>query len=195
MERSSFIHTQRSLAVPRRLLEGVEIWTVSANGKKIEPAILTLGEDKFTIYINIKRQKAGFFLRRVSSADSTHHDANGNSIALGGKEKDKRIIDIGAVDRIQRGQTSIVGRGGRRQSDTAMGAGSGTTDRSFSIIFRGERQLDLMAADPMDRDEILDGLKHIILTYQEAKQKVGSDVLLLRYVWLEADKVRTAGKK
>jgi len=66
-----------------------------------------------------------------------------------------------------------------------------TNDRSFSIIFRGERQLDLLAADPMDRDEILDGLKHIILTYQEAKQKVGADVLLLRYVWLEADKDKT----
>lgn len=224
MERSSFIHTQKSLSVPRRLLEGVEIWVVSSNGKKIEPAILMLGPDKFTIYINIKRQKPSFFMRRVSSAESAHHDANGNSIALGGKEKDKRVIDIGAIDRIQRGQASIVGRGGRlrqsdtsmyrgggggqaalggkggkfRQSDTSVGAGSANeanprvaAERSFSIIFRGERQLDLMAADPMDRDEILDGLKHIILTYQEAKQKVASDVLLLRYVWLEADKDKT----
>lgn len=196
MERSSFIHTQRSLSVPRRLLEGVEIWKVTSNGKKIDPAVLILGPDKFTIYINIKRQKPSFFLRRVSSAESTHHDANGNSLVIGGKEKDKRIIDIGAVDRIQRGQTSIGGRGGRRQSDAAVILGNEgqprvNSDRSFSIIFRGERQLDLMAADAMDRDEILDGLKHIILTYQEAKQKVGSGVLLLRYVWLEADKDKT----
>lgn len=223
MERSSFIHTQKSLAVPRRLLEGVDISVVSSNGKKIEPALLTLGPDKFTIYINIKRQKPSFFMRRASSTESAHHDANGNSIALGGKEKDKRVIDIGAIDRIQRGQASIVGRGGKlrqsdtsmyrgggaqaamvgkggkfRQSDTSVGNGSTNqangrvaTERSFSIIFRGERQLDLMAADPMDRDEVLDGLKHIILTYQEAKKMVASDVLLLRYVWLEADKDKT----
>ena len=195
MEKSSFIRTQKSLAVPRRLLEGVEIWKVTSNGKKIEPATLILGADKFTIYINLKRQKTGFFLRRVSSDQSTHHDANGNSI--NGAKGDKRVIDIGAIDRIQRGQTSIMGRSGRRQSDTLMGSSSKqatqekvTPERCFSIIFRGERQLDLMAKDSMDRDELLDRLDHLIWTYQEAKRKVGHDVLLLRYVWLEADKVR-----
>ena len=192
MEKSSFIHTQKSLAVPRRLLEGVEIWKVASSGKKIDPATLTLGPDKFTIYINIKRQKTGFFLRRVASDQSTHHDANGNSLN-GAKDKDKRVIDIGAIDRIQRGQTSIVGS--RRQSDNGVGQNQQaqervTPDRCFSIIFRGERQLDLMAQDSMDRDEILDRLDHIIWTYQEAKRKVGHDVLILRYVWLDADKVR-----
>ena len=198
MERSSFIETQRSVEVPRRLLDGVDIWKITSNGKRIEAATLRLGPDKFTIYINVKRQRAGFFLRRVSSDQSTHHDANGRK-EIGG---DKRIIDIGAIDRIQRGQTSIVGRSGRRQSDTVIVVGKGqgsptkdappdkvTPDKSFSIIFRGERQLDLMAQNSMDRDEILDRLDHIIYTYQEAKRKVGTDVLLLRYVWLDADKV------
>jgi hypothetical protein len=190
MEQSSFISTQKALPVPSRLLEGVDIWMILSNGKKIAPAVLTLGPDKFTIYINAKQRRPGFFLRRVSSAESTHHDANGMSIS--GKDKDRRTIDIGAIDRIQRGQTSIVG--GKRQSDAAIVVGVGqqemvTPDRSFSIIFRGERQLDIMAEDFFIRDEILDALDHIILTYQEAKLKVAHDVLLLRYVWLDADKV------
>lgn len=192
MEKSSFIQTQRNLVVPTRLLAGVEVWKISANGKKTEPATLTLGKDMFTIYINVKRQKSGFFLRRAASDQSTHHDPNGSS--ANGKDKDKRIIDIGAIDRVQRGQTSIVGmgRGSRRQSDPAIQMQDKVTpDRSFAIIFRGERQLDLMAKDCMDRDEILDRLDHIIWTYQEAKLKVGSDVLLLRYVWLDADKDKT----
>ena len=193
MEKSSFITNQKALPVPDRLLDGVDIWMILSNGKKITPATLTLGPEKFTIYINVKQKRSGFFMRRVSSADSTHHDANGMSIS--GKDRDNRVIDIGAIDRIQRGQTSIIG--GKRQSDTAIvvGAGQGATqeqvtpDRSFSIIFRGEKQLDLMAKDCMDRDEVLDALDHIILTYQEAKLKVAHDVLLLRYVWLDADKV------
>jgi hypothetical protein len=198
MEKSSFIHTQKSLSVPRRLQEGVDVWTVASNGKKIEPATLTLGHDKFTIYITVKRQKASLFLRRITTDPSTHPNSYGSNI-IGGKDRDKRVIDIGAIDRIQRGQTSISARGSRRQSDTLIVVGKGpgkqpqdkvTPDKCFSIIFRGERQLDLMAQDSMDRDEILDRLDHIIWTYQEAKRKVGNDVLLLRYVWLDADKVR-----
>lgn len=193
MEKSFFINKQKSLPVPRRLLEGVEIWKIISNGKKIEAATLTLGPEKFSIHINTKQKRAAFFLRRGSSAESTHHDADG--MAINGRDQDKRVIDIGAIDRIQRGQTSIIG--GKRQSDTALVVGNNgqqkqeqvTPDRSFSIIFRGERQLDLMAKDCMDRDEILDALDHIILTYQEAKLKVAHDVLLLRYVWLDADKV------
>lgn len=46
-----------------------------------------------------------------------------------------------------------------------------------------------MTSPEVNRDEILDTLDRIIQTYQEQKVKVSNDVLLLRYVWLEADKV------
>jgi hypothetical protein len=62
-------------------------------------------------------------------------------------------------------------------------------NRSFSIIFRGERTLDLMTAEDIDRDKFLDALDHIICAYQAAMVKVGKDVLLLRYIWLDVDKV------
>lgn len=62
--------------------------------------------------------------------------------------------------------------------------------RSFSIIFRGERTLDLMTVPGVRRGEILDALDNVIRAYQTAKQKVANDVLLLRYIWLDVDKVR-----
>jgi hypothetical protein len=62
-------------------------------------------------------------------------------------------------------------------------------ERCFSIIFRGDWTFDLMASPDVNRDEILNTLDRIIQTYQEQKVKVSNDVLLLRYVWLEADKV------
>ena len=64
-----------------------------------------------------------------------------------------------------------------------------TPNKSFSIVFRGARTLDLMMPYE-DRNVILDALESVLRAYQEAKIKVSKDVLLLRYVWLDADKVR-----
>ena len=74
----------------------------------------------------------------------------------------------------------------------------------FSIIFRGDWTLDLMLLSPSSstssglassgggssRDEILDALDMILKTYQHKKENVSNDVLLLRYVWMDADRVR-----
>jgi hypothetical protein len=43
----------------------------------------------------------------------------------------------------------------------------------------------------ISRDEVLDSLDRVIQTYQDAKRQVSNDVLLLRYVWLDADKDRS----
>ena len=63
--------------------------------------------------------------------------------------------------------------------------------KSFSIIFRGGRTLDLMTTDQDNRDEILDALDRLLHGYQEAKKRVGNDVLLLRYIWTDVDTNRT----
>lgn len=62
-------------------------------------------------------------------------------------------------------------------------------NQSFSIIFRGARTLDLMMKRG-DRDMVLDALDNVLDAYQEAKVRVAKDVLLLRYIWLDVDKVR-----
>ena len=41
------------------------------------------------------------------------------------------------------------------------------------------------------RDEVLNSLDRVIQTYQNAKRQVSNEVLLLRYVWLDADQTRT----
>ena len=62
--------------------------------------------------------------------------------------------------------------------------------RSFSIIFRGARTLDLMMDDKeVDRDQILNALDSVVRAYKAARVKVANDVLLLRYIWLDLDKV------
>ena len=65
-------------------------------------------------------------------------------------------------------------------------------ERCFSLIFRGDWTLDLMldSESSVRREDILNSLDRIIHAYQEQKNKVSNDVLLLRYVWLEADRVR-----
>lgn len=61
--------------------------------------------------------------------------------------------------------------------------------RSFSLIFRGAKTLDLMVDGFGDREKILYVLNSIVTEYSRAKVKVGNEVLLLRYVWNDVDRV------
>ena len=60
--------------------------------------------------------------------------------------------------------------------------------RSFSLIFRGAKTLDLMVDVGVDREQILYILNSIVTEYGRAKVKVGNEVLLLRYIWNDVDK-------
>ena len=77
------------------------------------------------------------------------------------------------------------------EADTTMALGySLNPSQCFSIIFRGDWTLDLMMlGGNSNRNEILDSLDLILSRYSEQKRMVSNDVLLLRYVWLDADKV------
>lgn len=62
--------------------------------------------------------------------------------------------------------------------------------KSFSLIFRGAKTLDLMVDEGVDREQILYILNNIVAEYARAKVKVGNEVLLLRYIWSSVDRVR-----
>jgi hypothetical protein len=62
-------------------------------------------------------------------------------------------------------------------------------NRSFSLVFRGAKTMDLMVDDGGDREEILYVLNKIVQEYGRAKLKVGNEVLLLRYIWNDVDRV------
>ena len=66
------------------------------------------------------------------------------------------------------------------------------SNRSFSIIFHGAQTLDLMTIQNdtfISRDELLKVLDKLIQAFSEAKITVGNDVQLLRYIWLDVDRV------
>lgn len=60
--------------------------------------------------------------------------------------------------------------------------------KSLSIIFRGDRTLDLILESRERRDELLDALNRLIQAYQSSKVHASNDVLLLPYIWLDVDK-------
>jgi hypothetical protein len=198
-QKSSFRNALVRVPVPRRLLDGVNVLRVNANGRT-RSSFLTLSEDKFTLYLTTtKRGPAGgrglslLGLRRSKSEGETH----------------ERTIDIGAIARVQRGQGTTkfeLAKKNRRDSistflkspssrsfDDASEANNTIASldpkRSFSIIFRGERTLDLMTMEDDQRDDILDALDNVLQAYREAKKRVTNEVLLLRHIWLDVDKV------
>ena len=116
------------------------------------------------------------------------------------------MIDIGSLDRIQVGQNTLRFELARkRNSSISSPRKNYSTDfndldpaKCFSVIFSGERTLDLMVAEEegttqhgggrVSRNEIVQALNSLIGNYANAKNNVGKDVLLLRYIWVDVDK-------
>jgi hypothetical protein len=68
-------------------------------------------------------------------------------------------------------------------------------EKCFSIIYGQERAIDLMIADDhISREDIIKTVEALFAAYSTAKRIVSKDVLLLRTVWLECDKVSANGK-
>ena len=150
---------------------------------------------------------------------------NNNNNNSNSNRPDERAIDIGEMDRVQRGQSTqqfelakknvksdttnnkvldvLYKRAElQRNSSTSSNASlpSSTTTAminkldpslSFSIIFRGAHTVDLMAQTEKDRNVICNTLDQILQAYRRSKSRVSTDILLLRYVWLDVDKAKT----
>jgi phosphatidylinositol phospholipase C delta len=178
-----FLHALATIPIPEPLLRGVPVVQVAANGTT-EPAILSLSDDKFTVTITSTSslpKTSGFFTKQQPTT--------------------RRDIDIGEMDRIQRGQSTQHFEKAIKKSErtllkaelsrkTSEGSGSKASTgpsldpkRSFSIIFRGAHTLDLMTESPKALDVICTALERILLDYQRGKIRVAQEVLLWRYVW------------
>ncbi|KAL7443966.1 hypothetical protein ACHAXH_009876 [Discostella pseudostelligera] len=104
-------------------------------------------------------------------------------------------IDIGSIDRIQSGQNTLLFEKARQRDKkqtiaqrTLSGLPLLDESRSFSLIFRGAKTLDIMVDEGVDREMILYVLNSIVTEYGRAKTKVGNEVLLLRYIWNDVDR-------
>jgi len=207
---STFKNSLRYVPVHQSLMEGVHVLRVKVNGIMRE-SFLTLSQDKFTLYVTSGKIVSvapksyvsfgwlRFLVGSPSIPDPAILASSASSITnhtLDVTNPEERSIDIGAIDRIQRGQTTQkfeLAKKSRQDSRRNLMMDEDDDllypNRSFSIIFRGGRTLDLMMRDESDdRDEVLDALDNVIKAYKAAKVRVEKDVLLLRYIWLDVDK-------
>mmetsp|Transcript_20162 Transcript_20162/g.57833 ORF Transcript_20162/g.57833 Transcript_20162/m.57833 type:complete len:882 (+) Transcript_20162:131-2776(+) len=204
--------------VPAQLLEGLPVMKVNSNGI-LKPAFLTISEDKFTLYITSAKVKNGSSstlslmkpsnlvsrVRSISMGSGTGTSSTDDgleSVDTMAELNAELAVEIGSFDRIQRGQNTLRFEKARKAMKAPLGSpmkvakkgsAEATMDstKSFSIIFRGGRTLDLMTTDQDNRDEILDALDRLLHGYQQAKKRVGNDVLLLRYIWTDVDRNKT----
>jgi hypothetical protein len=215
-----FLSSLASIPVPFKLLTGMQIYTVAANGTT-QPVTLTLSVDRFTAFL--RRDKSNSTPRGLGQRANSEKSMGSSVFSFGFRDAkiDERQIDIGEMDRVQRGQSTqkfelakkhvkaenkaleVVHRKSELQRNSSTGSNSSVSNSimavvnhldpalSFSIIFRGAHTLDLMAQTEADRDEICDTLDLILKAYQRGKKRVSTDVLLLRYVWLDIDQAKT----
>jgi hypothetical protein len=229
--RIHFLSALATVPVPFQLLTGMPIYTVSANGKT-QPATLTFSVDHFTAYIrhdHVTPSTGGG--RGLASSGSEKSQGTSSFFSLNFRDTPKieqRAIDIGEMDRVQRGQSTQqfelakkhvkaadpintkagvelvhkkaeLQRNSSSNSNSSLPSSSTSTaailqldpSLSFSIIFRGAHTVDLMAQTEKDRNIICNTLDEILQAYQRGKSRVSTDILLLRYVWLDVDKAKT----
>jgi len=197
-------------------LSGINVYKVTAKGK-LEPATLKISKDKFIISVlpralklertnssggsSLSLKRPGI-LSRVRSNGASIGSVGSGSIGTSSTEGmdaylfssiPQAIVDIGSIDRIQSGQNTLLFEKARqREKKQTMQRNNGipllNDKRSFSLIFRGAKTLDLMVDEGGDREEILYILNSIVTEYGNAKVKVGNEVLLLRYIWNDVDR-------
>lgn len=105
--RIHFLSALASVPVPFQLLTGMPIHTVSANGKT-QPATFTFSVDHFTAYIRHDNASSGGG-RGLARTGSEKSLGTSSFFSLNFRDTPKieqRAIDIGEMDRVQRGQST-----------------------------------------------------------------------------------------
>lgn len=116
---STFKNALSHVVVPSVLEEGVSVLRVKVNGS-MRQTFLTLSQDRFTLYITSSKVSGGSggggsgksffsFGRSGSSSHSRSNSSSASSTAAMsemGESVQEHSIDIGAIDRIQRGQVT-----------------------------------------------------------------------------------------
>lgn len=127
------------------------------------------------------------FLNRYFSAGSGSPDENDDG-DLNGK-----VIDVGSIDRVQTGQNTKQFEHYRAQKTSAfLEQIEKESLLSFSIMYRGERSVALITNSEEDFNIIIRTLDILVDTYNKASLSLGKDVMLLRYIWSDMDKVSFA---
>jgi len=178
--------------VPKELLAGVNVIQVNSNGKKMH-AFLTVSKDKSTIYVTTSKLKNGKVTRGNVLRPMLARVTSYGSVGSNGEDSEVSVsVDVGSIDRVLHGQNTLKfelarkifkNSGKRTMSETEL-----HSNNSFSIFYLGSRTLDLvLVEDEIEINRVLDMCNTLIKSYSHAKLRVGNDVLLLRYIWLDID--------
>ena len=120
MVTSEFKQALAHVRLPAAILEGVEVRRVQMNGSMRE-SFLTLSSDRFTLYVTSSKRGSipnaggglfgGMMMMRkkknpVAPHHHHHHHHHHNAAPATNDNSEELSIDIGAIDRIQRGQAT-----------------------------------------------------------------------------------------
>jgi phosphatidylinositol phospholipase C delta len=196
MPRAEIQTALASVPVSMALFDGINVTRVISNGK-LKSRILTLSPNKFTLHVSSSRLKGGALpsqsgggrfllkpmLKKVASVGSVSMDGGAD-----GERGQERSIDVGSIDRVQKGQTTLKFEQARKLLPIRAVQENFDPNNSLSIMFRGSLSLDLLVDSRDMRDELLDALRNLIHAYEISKVHATNEVLLMRYIWLDVDK-------
>lgn len=178
-----------------RLLAGLPIRKVSSRGT-VNPRLLTLSEDLFTLFVSHHRvgrsenlgdraKYRGFkAYARVAGA------VTGQPVQA---KHDIRAIDVADILFVQSG--FIGSRKLEAAShnccarDAAKKHGSFELDpgEAISVFYNNGNTMDFLVQDGRDRRAVLDAIRIIREAYHANKTRIGREERLLRYAWYDTD--------
>ena len=188
--------------IDESLYAGLQVYKLTTGGVW-KPRILTLSRDNTALFCTHKRLKsgAGDVAATVFSTIPfpLWTPSRGFSFTSNKSYRDRyvRCIDIADIDSWQvsvTGTQKLEFSAGKGNLPVMMGGGNGNPeDLYFSIYYHGNMTFDLSIQSEDSRKKLDHALRVLTNAYKNATRLIGSDALLLRYIWYDVDQDASGG--
>jgi hypothetical protein len=180
-----------SIPVPSKLMQGLKVTKIASTGAK-KSRVLTISQEKLALFITHQKINAakGAISQIASSLPLPFWTpSNGFRFSWDKNLRDRyvRYIDVADLNGVQLGVVST------QKLENARSIVEKQQDQIVTIWHHGKNSIKFLVQDPKDRSDLCDDLKQMMLVYDAAKQWVGNDALLLRYIWYDVDADRNGG--
>ena len=178
------------------LEQGIRVTKVTTRGA-FKKRVITLSKDKYAIFVTHQKLKdkgtSGFFSNIASTLPLPVISRKGlvgftNEKSL--RDRFVRYIDVSDIDYVSWG---VVGTQKLEYSRTTnrLKGGSSMVDQNrkklVTIGHHGNQTLDIIVPSENEKKQLVQCLKTMQEVYEERKQGVSNEALLLRYIWYDVD--------
>jgi len=178
----------------RQLEQGIPVQKITSRGG-YKKRVITISKDRFAIFCThqkIEKKGVAGAMSEMAKKLPLPLVSRKGVIGFSGDLRDKyvRYIDVADVDYVCTGTVTTRKLEYTRTTNRLKGTDSKIDKSRQEIVtvgHHGDQTLDLLVASAEDRRQLIDCIKTMVKTFDEAQKLVSHDALLLRYIWYDVD--------